>query len=60
MWGGSDEKSAIATIRAALDLGINVIDTAPAYGFGRAEELVGRALAGGRRANAIIANQGRT
>jgi aryl-alcohol dehydrogenase-like predicted oxidoreductase len=57
MWGGSDEKSAIATIRAALDLGINVIDTAPAYGFGRAEEIVGRALAGGRRANTIIATK---
>ena len=57
MWGGSDEKSAIATIRAALDLGINVIDTAPAYGFGRAEEIVGRALAGGRRADTIIATK---
>ena len=56
MWGGSDEKSAIATIRAALDLGINVIDTAPAYGFGRAEEIVGRALAE-RRANTFIATK---
>ena len=57
MWGGSDEKSAIATFWAALDLGINVIDTAPAYGFGRAEEIVGRALAGGRRASTIIATK---
>jgi aryl-alcohol dehydrogenase-like predicted oxidoreductase len=57
MWGGSDEKSAIATIRAAMDLGINIIDTAPAYGFGRAEEIVGKALAGGRRPNTIIATK---
>ena len=45
MWGGSDEKDAIETIHAALDQGINTIDTAPAYGFGRAEEIVGKALA---------------
>src|SRR6266567_3303828 len=37
MWGGSDEGEAIKTIRTALDLGITLIDTAPAYGFGRAE-----------------------
>src|SRR5271165_5962214 len=57
MWGGSDEKAAVATIHAALDLGINVIDTAPAYGFGRAEETAGKALAGGRRGSAIIATK---
>jgi aryl-alcohol dehydrogenase-like predicted oxidoreductase len=57
MWGGSDERSAIATIQAALDLGINIIDTAPAYGFGRAEEITGKALAGGRRASTIIATK---
>jgi aryl-alcohol dehydrogenase-like predicted oxidoreductase len=57
MWGGSDEKDAVSTIHAALDLGINVIDTAPAYGFGRAEEIVGKALAAGRRANTIIATK---
>lgn len=43
-WGGSDEQSGLATIRAALDRGINVIDTAPVYGLGRAEEIVGRAV----------------
>src|SRR3989442_4578620 len=50
MWGGSDEAEAVKTIRTALDLGITLIDTAPAYGFGRSEELVGRAIAehGGR------------
>src|SRR6266403_2906396 len=45
MWGGSDEGEAIKTIRTALDLGITLIDTAPAYGFGRSEELVGQAIA---------------
>ncbi len=50
MWGGSDEEESIRTIHAALDQGINVIDTAPVYGFGRSEEIVGKALArrGGR------------
>lgn len=57
MWGGSDEKDAVKTIHTALDLGINLIDTAPVYGFGRAEEIVGKALAGSRRANAIIATK---
>jgi aryl-alcohol dehydrogenase-like predicted oxidoreductase len=45
MWGGSDDTQAVNTIRAALELGITLIDTAPAYGFGRSEELVGRAIA---------------
>jgi len=50
MWGGGDDAEAIKTIRAALELGITLIDTAPAYGFGKSEELVGRAIAehGGR------------
>src|ERR1700749_3282149 len=34
MWGGTDERESIATIRAALDQGVNLIDTAPVYGFG--------------------------
>jgi aryl-alcohol dehydrogenase-like predicted oxidoreductase len=58
MWGGTDESAAIATIRAALDQGINLIDTAPAYGFGVSEEIVGRALAtSGLRAHAVIATK---
>src|ERR1700739_2726110 len=44
MWGGTDEAEAIATIHAALDRGINLIDTAPVYGFGRSEEIVGKAI----------------
>src|SRR6201997_3150440 len=46
MWAGTDETESIATIRAAVDRGVTLIDTAPAYGFGRAEEIVGKALAG--------------
>jgi aryl-alcohol dehydrogenase-like predicted oxidoreductase len=45
MWGGTDEAESVATIRAALDHGINLIDTAPVYGFGRSEEIVGKAVA---------------
>jgi aryl-alcohol dehydrogenase-like predicted oxidoreductase len=44
-WGGTNETDAIRTIHAALARGINLIDTAPVYGFGRAEEIVGKALA---------------
>lgn len=56
MWGGTEEKDAIATIHHALDLGINLIDTAPAYGFGQSEEIVGKALQG-RRDNTLIATK---
>ncbi|MBS3816574.1 MAG: aldo/keto reductase [Candidatus Thermoplasmatota archaeon] len=44
MWGGTDEKRSIKTIQQALDKDINLIDTAPAYGFGRSEEIVGKAI----------------
>jgi aryl-alcohol dehydrogenase-like predicted oxidoreductase len=57
MWGGSDDATAIRTIHAALDSGINLIDTAPVYGFGRSEELVGKALSGGSRQRALIATK---
>src|SRR5437667_5440626 len=58
MWGGSDEGEAIKTIRTALDLGITLIDTAPAYGFGRSEEIVGRAIAEhGEREHVLIATK---
>jgi aryl-alcohol dehydrogenase-like predicted oxidoreductase len=58
MWGGTDERESIATIRAALDQGINLIDTAPAYGFGVSEEIVGRAVSdAGLRSHAIIATK---
>ena len=44
-WGPQDDDLSVKAIRAAVDAGINWIDTAPAYGLGRAEEVVGRALA---------------
>ena len=47
-WGGQDEREAIRAIRAGLDAGANWIDTAPFFGWGRAEELVRRALEGRR------------
>jgi aryl-alcohol dehydrogenase-like predicted oxidoreductase len=47
-WGGTDEEQALAAIRTAVDLGMTTIDTAPVYGFGRSEEVVGRAIAGRR------------
>jgi aryl-alcohol dehydrogenase-like predicted oxidoreductase len=58
MWGGSDDAESIRTIHAALDQGVTLIDTAPVYGFGHSEEVVGKALAqGGRRKNAVIATK---
>ena len=57
MWGGSDEAESVKTIHQALDSGINVIDTAPVYGFGQSEEIVGKALTGGRRRQALIATK---
>ena len=47
-WGDSDDKESIRAIKATLDGGINFIDTAPAYGFGRSEEIVGKAIQGVR------------
>ncbi|MEE2944719.1 MAG: aldo/keto reductase [Pseudomonadota bacterium] len=46
MWGGTDEAKSIAAIQASVDAGITLIDTAPAYGQGLAEEIVGKALKG--------------
>src|SRR5215475_7909578 len=58
MWGGTDEAESIKTIQGAVDHGINVIDTAPVYGFGRSEEIVGKALADGRlRSRVLIATK---
>jgi aryl-alcohol dehydrogenase-like predicted oxidoreductase len=47
-WGVQDEGEAVRAIQAAIDLGVNWIDTAPFYGWGRAEEIVGRAIRGRR------------
>ena len=45
-WGPQDESDAVRAIHTALDAGVNWIDTAPFYGWGRAEEIVGRAIRG--------------
>src|SRR5690606_15404551 len=46
MWGGAAEDEAIRAVRASYDMGITTIDTAPVYGFGKSEELVGEAMKG--------------
>jgi aryl-alcohol dehydrogenase-like predicted oxidoreductase len=56
MWGGQDEGEAIAAIHASLDAGVTTIDTAPVYGGGRSEEIVGKALRG-RRDRVIVATK---
>jgi methylglyoxal reductase len=56
MWGGTTESDAIRAIHAALDAGINLVDTAPIYGFGVSEEIVGKALRD-RRDRAVIATK---
>lgn len=58
MWGGTDERESAQTIWAALDQGINLIDTAPAYGSGVSEEIVGKAVAAAHlRARTVIATK---
>ncbi len=56
MWGGGDNAAAVVAIQASLDAGVNLIDTAPAYGLGRSESIVGAALKG-RRHEAVIATK---
>ncbi|OLE71602.1 MAG: general stress protein, partial [Bacteroidetes bacterium 13_1_20CM_4_60_6] len=58
MWGGNtDLDESIRTIRSAIERGITLIDTAPVYGFGRSEEIVGMALSEGLRDRAVIATK---
>jgi aryl-alcohol dehydrogenase-like predicted oxidoreductase len=57
-WGGGDDDESVRTIHVALDRGINLIDTAPAYGFGHSEVVIGRAIAErGQRDRVIIATK---
>lgn len=56
MWGGTDEQKSVQAIQTALDHGITLIDTAPVYGYGRSEEIVGRAIQG-RREQVVLATK---
>ncbi len=56
-WGNTDQEESIRIIHRALDAGINFIDTADVYSRGGSEEIVGKALAGGRRDNVILATK---
>jgi aryl-alcohol dehydrogenase-like predicted oxidoreductase len=55
-WGGADERQSIRAIHAYLDVGGSLIDTAPVYGFGRSEEVVGKAIAD-RRDRVVLATK---
>ena len=55
-WGGAEEADSIAAIQTALDKGINFIDTAPIYGRGYSEEVVGKAIEG-RRDDVVVATK---
>jgi aryl-alcohol dehydrogenase-like predicted oxidoreductase len=56
-WGNPDHDESVRIIHAALDAGINFIDTADVYSRGESEEIVGKALAGGRRENVVLATK---
>lgn len=57
-WGGAEDEASIRAIHAAVDAGITSIDTAPVYGFGRSEEVVGRAVADRRDRVQILTKVG--
>jgi aryl-alcohol dehydrogenase-like predicted oxidoreductase len=56
-WGNPDHDDSVRIIHRALDAGINFIDTADVYSYGESEEIVGKALAGGRRDNVVLATK---
>jgi aryl-alcohol dehydrogenase-like predicted oxidoreductase len=56
-WGNTDHEDSIRIVHRALDAGINFIDTADVYSRGESEEIVGKALAGGRREQVVLATK---
>jgi methylglyoxal reductase len=56
MWGGTDVKKSVRSVQASLDAGVNFVDTAPAYGLGLSERIVGEAIRG-RRDKVILATK---
>ena len=58
LWGGTNEEESVKTIHRALQMGINLIDTAPGYGKGTSEKIIGKALKEyGKRDKVIIATK---
>ncbi len=55
-WGGTDDNKAIQSIHRAVEIGMNCLDTAPQYGFGHSEEILGRAIKG-KRNDVVIATK---
>jgi len=58
MWGGTDRKEALAAVQEAIEAGITTIDTAPVYGFGLSERIVGEAVKGRRDRVQILTKYG--
>src|SRR6266513_196962 len=56
-WGNKDHDDSIRIIHCALDAGINFVDTADVYSQGESEEIVGKALAGGKRDDVVLATK---
>ncbi len=56
-WGNGDQDDCVRIIHRALDAGLNFVDTADMYSAGESEEIVGKALSGGRRANVVLATK---
>ncbi len=57
-WGGSDDQVSISTLHASIDAGVTTVDTAPVYGFGRSEEVLGKGLKGVRDQVQILTKVG--
>lgn len=55
-WRGSEDEESIRTLHRAFDMGINTVDTAPVYGFGHSEEVIGKAIKG-RRGDVVISTK---
>jgi methylglyoxal reductase len=58
LWGGARDDDAVAAIHAAIDSGVSAIDTAPIYGLGHSEEVVGRAIKNRRHQVTILTKCG--
>src|SRR5881397_3926676 len=56
-WGNTDHDESVRIIHRALDAGVNFVDTADVYSRGESEEIVGKALAGGRRDRVVLATK---